>query len=262
MKKIILASVMLISAFLVHSQSLTASFNLPKEIGVSSTYVVETSINKGAVSGFIKLSQILPAGFIAEDIDCKGASFTFNEDGIRIIWMTPPPVASFTIKYKITTPSQLSGTLSVITKIIYMVDEEKKSFDFPIHTFSAIQSTTVNTSGNNSTAAQKTNPVKAEVGAKVAVVEKISVDPVVPTSVAPASSSGKTYKVQIGAYSTKPKVEGVPEISTLILDNGITKYFSGNFVSYDEAVKRKNLVAQKGFAGAFIVSFQDGKIVK
>ncbi len=102
---------------------------------------------------------------------------------------------------------------------------------------------------------------KLEEAPKVDATQKIALDLKVPTAAVP-TIAGKTYRVQIGAFSAKPKIEGVSEISTVVLDNGITKYFSGNFSNYEEAVKRKKSVLEKGFTGAFIVSFQDGKIVK
>jgi hypothetical protein len=54
----------------------------------------------------------------------------------------------------------------------------------------------------------------------------------------------------------------VPEITTVVLENGITKYFSGNFSIYEDAVKRRKEMVEKGFQGAFIVAFENGKIVK
>ena len=70
------------------------------------------------------------------------------------------------------------------------------------------------------------------------------------------------YRVQIGAFSAKPKIDGVPEVTTLVLENGITKYFSGNYSTYEEALKRKKEMVEKGFQGAFIVAFEGDKIVK
>ncbi|HRG38540.1 MAG TPA: SPOR domain-containing protein, partial [Bacteroidia bacterium] len=78
----------------------------------------------------------------------------------------------------------------------------------------------------------------------------------------PTVAAGKTYRVQIGAFSTKPKLGDVGEITTIVLDNGVTKYFSGNFNTVEEAAKRKEDVAKKGFPGAFVVTFENGKIVK
>ncbi|MGQ0827497.1 MAG: SPOR domain-containing protein [Bacteroidota bacterium] len=76
------------------------------------------------------------------------------------------------------------------------------------------------------------------------------------------SSTGKTFRVQIGAFNLKPEIKGVPEPSKVVLENGMTKFFSGNFTTYEAAAKHKKLLIEKGFQGAFIVLFENGKIVR
>jgi hypothetical protein len=76
------------------------------------------------------------------------------------------------------------------------------------------------------------------------------------------SSMGKTFRVQIGAFNLKPIINNVPELSKVVLENGVTKYFSGNFTTYEQAAKHKKIMIENGFEGAFIVSFENGKIIK
>jgi hypothetical protein len=108
--------------------------------------------------------------------------------------------------------------------------------------------------------AEEKKPAPAETKKETPVV----ITPVnkTPTSAAPASVPGRSYRVQIGAFALKPHIDGVPQPSTVVLDNGMTKYFSGNFKTYEEAKKRRNEMVDKGFQGAFIVSFENGQIVK
>lgn len=115
----------------------------------------------------------------------------------------------------------------------------------------------------------ETKPTPVEEKPKPVETKKETPAPVVvatptkaPTSAAAASTPGRTYRVQIGAFNLKPQINGVPEPSTVVLDNGMTKYFSGNFKTYEEANKRKKEMVERGFNGAFIVSFENGKIVK
>jgi hypothetical protein len=103
---------------------------------------------------------------------------------------------------------------------------------------------------------------KTEEIKKTAPVVNTKLENKIPATAAATSISGKTYRVQIGAFSQKPKLDGVTEPSSVLLDNGMTKYFSGNFKTYEEAKKRKTEMIEKGFTGAFIVSFENGKIVK
>ena len=51
----------------------------------------------------------------------------------------------------------------------------------------------------------------------------------------------------------------LPEIMKLIGDDGITRYYSGNFVSLDESRKSLMTLKQKGFNDAFICAFSGAK---
>ena len=42
-------------------------------------------------------------------------------------------------------------------------------------------------------------------------------------------------------------------------NDGWTRYFSGSFTSYKDAVKHQNDMLLRGFEGSFVVAFKDGK---
>ncbi|WP_075589847.1 PD40 domain-containing protein [Labilibacter marinus] len=77
-------------------------------------------------------------------------------------------------------------------------------------------------------------------------------------------SSASVYKVQIGVFRNPPKKEAldnIPPVSKEVLEGrGLTKYFSGNYKTYKEAQNAIPSIVNAGFAGAFVVYFQDGKI--
>ena len=93
--------------------------------------------------------------------------------------------------------------------------------------FDILESQSLNHSQETKKEEKKVAPANLPVGGNVPVT-------------AIPSSAGKTFRVQIGAFTSKPKtLNGVPELSTVVLDNGITKCFSGNFATYEAAAKRK-----------------------
>lgn len=263
----------------LQAQELTATQNFPSNVYPGKDFTVEITINKGSLTGFMKFAQELPEGYTATVIESKSGSFTYADNAAKVVWINPPSDASFTISYKVSVPANATGSVNLTGKVSYIQNNERKVFDLEKKYFVV---------GNNGVAVAVTEskpggtpvavtPVKTEEKAPTPVekapveVKKESTPVVVPqttttTAKAPATavatSTGKVYKVQIGAYSQKPKLEGVPNISTFVLDNGITKYFSGSFSNYDEAVQHKKLMLEKGFAGAFIVAFENGKIVK
>ncbi|MDQ3048376.1 MAG: SPOR domain-containing protein [Bacteroidota bacterium] len=284
------------------AQELTVSQSIPSNVLPGSDFLVEITISKGSMGGFMKFFQEVPAGFSAAEVESKTGSFTFTEGSAKIIWMTPPAESSFSFSYKISVPKDASGSKSLGGKVSYIINNERKIVDIEPKTFNVgtvktqVKTDTKTETKNNSVTtskpavkpiektapkvdsetSNKTNTIssenktepKTETKTTAKQETKEATKPVappistkVPVTAAP-SVSGKTYRVQIGAFSAKPKVDGVPEITTVILENGITKYFSGNFSTYEEAAKRKKEMTDKGFQGAFIVSFENGKIVK
>jgi hypothetical protein len=280
------------------SQDLTATQNIPATVTPGTDFTVEISINRGTVTGFMKFFQEIPQGCTATDIDSKSGSFTFSDNGAKIVWISPPTETTYTVSYKVSVPQGVSGTKTFGGKISYISNNERKAFDLETKTViigNSIPVTKTETPTNPVTASEKTTTTPAIVvkentnttlpatttEKKVAVTQPtttpivtkkettepttksttIPVSSKVPTTAVP-SSVGKTYRVQIGAYASKPKIDGIKEISTFVLENGITKYFSGNFNTYEDAVIRKKEMIEKGFQGAFIVAFENGKIVK
>ncbi len=70
------------------------------------------------------------------------------------------------------------------------------------------------------------------------------------------------YKIQIGVFRNTPDEQALkklPPVSKIsIPDKGLTKYFAGEYPSYEEAQKDLQKVRDSGFSGAFIVAFYNG----
>jgi hypothetical protein len=283
----------------VVGQDLTATQNVPTAAAAGSSFTVEININRGSINGFMKFFQELPPGFTATEIDSKGGSFSFADNGAKVVWIAPPNEPTYTISYKVTVPPDAAGPKVLNAKFSYINNNERKIFEFEPKTISIGGSGTVASGSNPVKSAQTASNTPAKVSTPI--VEKTppasvpadktatsipSTKPATPPANTPAkeanteivqkketvippavkasagSTTGKTYRVQIGAFSSKPKLGDVQDITTVVLDNGITKYFSGNFATVEEATKRKEEVAKKGFPGAFVVAFENGKISK
>jgi hypothetical protein len=256
------------------SQELTATVNTVNSVIPGQDFTVEITVNKPSSSGFMKYFQELPAGYSATGIESRGGDFKFADNGAKIVWVSPPMDNQYIISYKITTPENANGTIAVGGKFSYIVNNERKVFEV------VPQNVSVKPAGSVSVipkeepkkeepkiTPKETPPVVETPKEKTPEPKKEAVPEIITTPVkVPVTAStiipGRTYKVQIGAFAAKPKIDGVPEVSTVVLDNGVTKYFSGNFKTYEEAAKRKKEMIEKGFQGAFVVSFENGKIVK
>ena len=77
-------------------------------------------------------------------------------------------------------------------------------------------------------------------------------------------SRGAIIRVQLGAFRHKvadalfKDMEGVVALKG---DDGITRYFSGSFTDINQAAQHKVQMLLRGFEGAFLVAYKDGKRV-
>lgn len=262
----------------IKAQELSASIKTPVTAQAGSEFTVEISINKAGLTGFMKFYQELPEGYTATAIETKSGSFSNTDGGVKIVWIAPPADPEFTISYKIAVPASATGTISLAGKISYIVENERKAFELP--------ESSINLGGNSIAAktespkptaviptpkeTETTAPPVAETKPAEPVKQAVPAEQPKPVTVVKQSTvvpttaevnPGRIYKVQIGAFASKPNLTGVPEMSTFVLENGITKYFSGSFSNYADAAKRRAEMLNQGYMGAFIVAFENGKIV-
>ncbi len=79
-----------------------------------------------------------------------------------------------------------------------------------------------------------------------------------------SNNSGIVLRVQLGAYSrklSKSVFKDVPNLIEVKTEDGLYKYMTGSFKTVDEAAKHKVEMLLKGYQGAFITAYKDGKRV-
>ncbi|MDR9488261.1 hypothetical protein [Salibacter sp.] len=118
----------------VVSKSITITQEAPERIDTMSSCTVSVTVNKGDVEGFAKFQHLFPYGVEIEPIETKGATFTYAQRKMKIIWMALPEEESFTVKYKLTVTDpyvvevDLGGTFSYLEenkRMTYTVPTEK-----------------------------------------------------------------------------------------------------------------------------------------
>lgn len=96
----------------------------PGDVKPGDEFTVSLTIHKGKIEGFARLQQYLPEGFIAREGESKGADFIFEENSVKFNWLKLPKESDFTISYKISTVSGLSGK-KIINGVFVYVDADK-----------------------------------------------------------------------------------------------------------------------------------------
>ena len=115
----------------IFGEGVKVTQNSPNQVDPGGEFVVEIVINKTDVTGFAKIVQELPEGFMAEAIETQGASFTYNDNKVKLIWMALPQEDEFSIKYKVTVGSEVTGEKIVVGKFSYLLNNERKTVDIP-----------------------------------------------------------------------------------------------------------------------------------
>lgn len=103
---------------------------------------------------------------------------------------------------------------------------------------------------------------------------KSGTDPVVKTGGNPANpgngelsnstipaTEGVVFRIQLGAYKRKlsKRVFGVDDVIQVQTDDGLYKYLTGSYKTFEDAAKRRVDVLVNGFPDAFVVAYKDGK---
>ena len=281
MKKLL--TIFALTSFSAIFSQITINGNFPSSMGAGSSIDADVKINKGTVGNFAKYQMDVPAGIIVTSIDVKNGNFTFENQRAKIVWVSVPSEAEFTVKLKIQAASDAPSSVTLSQKFYYLENNEKKEIEatpvvINIGGGSAIAATTP--TETKPTETKPVEPVASSTPVETKPVEPVAtkpaetkpVEPVAtkptetkpvetaPVKKSPATSeAGMSFKVQIGAYSTEPnksKFSGAGKVN-IDLINGMYKVTTGNFKTLDEAVKFRDELKSKGFNG-FIAKYKDG----
>ena len=126
-------------------------------------------------------------------------------------------------------------------------------------------STTNNAATNNtSTISNNTNNTTVNNNSNVSNTNTNNVSNASIPSVSSTDAKGIVLRVQLGAYKNRLSKNVFKDINDLIeikTDDGLYKYMTGSFSTFDAAAKHKVDLLLKGYQGAFITAYKDGKRV-
>jgi len=129
MAKIFLISINIIIVFalkIFFGGEVKVEQTMQDTINPGETLDVTLEITKGDREGFAKWQQMLPEGFIASSVEMNGATFSFKNQEMKVIWMELPKTETFTIKYKIETSPSVSGEHNLSGKFSFIEENERK----------------------------------------------------------------------------------------------------------------------------------------
>ena len=136
MRKQILFVLALFLTVFAFAQEVKLTHNMPASATPGQTIVAEFTVTKGNIGAFAKFQSDLPVGYTAENGDSKSGNFTFENNRVKIVWVSLPGDATFTFSIKIIIPPTASGSTSIAAQFYYLENNVKKEFDVPAHVIS------------------------------------------------------------------------------------------------------------------------------
>lgn len=124
-------SVLYYNLLLLFDNGVTATIKIPDNIQSGESVTAEVIINKDHTGGFAKLQIETGQGLSIEEMDSKGATFSFSGNTAKWIWTALPMEAEFKVKFKVTASAAASGTTSISGKFSYIVNNAKQVSDIP-----------------------------------------------------------------------------------------------------------------------------------
>lgn len=112
-------------------QNIEVNNNLPNQLAPGESVEVELTISKGSVSGFAKLQLNVGNGLAVENIESPGASFTFNDQKAKFIWMSLPEDKIVTVRYRLTALPDARGPQKVDGSFSYIDDNQRLVHELP-----------------------------------------------------------------------------------------------------------------------------------
>ncbi len=239
----------------------TLTTNMPASLSSGSNTDIEVKINKGSIANFAKYQMDVPVGVNITEVDSKSGNFTFENNRAKIVWVSVPSEAEFTLKFKVSVTSSAPAEGAVIQKFYFLENGAKKEIEAePMNVQFGGSSNPKNTSGNTTQPAKtepvkttqpvatnptKTEPAKTEpVKTEPAKVEPKVAEPVntavASTNTSAAAVPGLVYRVQLAASPTDPgksKYAALGSAVEISKEDGAYKVLYGKYNTKEEGLK-------------------------
>ncbi len=125
-----LLTILFFTSSIVFSQEISITNNLPASASAGEGFEAQYTLTKGSTMGsFAKFQLDLPAGFQAQSTEIKGGNFTFENNRVKIVWVSLPGDASFAFTFKVIASSAVSGNVTFAPQFFYLENSVKKEYN-------------------------------------------------------------------------------------------------------------------------------------
>lgn len=237
------------------------------------SYHIKLSINKNGIKGFAKITEQIPDGFVAEEINPNGGVFSFKENSVKFLWMAIPKSEELIVEYLLKKSNASNGEYSINGSFAYLENDitQEHTINASIFVLNVEQEILTDDTKNTDTEETSTEEIvdntseEAETSLQDKVDEQVEDNTTkeMVTSV-PAPETGISYKVQVGAGHQAVssnwfviKFNLTEDIKTESHEGWI-KYVVGSFNEYKAARDKRNVIRNK-VKRAFVTAYNSGQ---
>ncbi|MBL0049957.1 MAG: hypothetical protein IPP32_17880 [Bacteroidetes bacterium] len=125
--------------------------------------LVNIVLKNDSVTGFAKLEELIPLGYIASASELHGAVFSFVDQKVKFLWMSFPFEKEFNVSYFLTATESAEDSAEVNGYLSFTIAEESKKFTLATSQllFSLMNSAAVSTVSSTEQASEKKDSVLA-----------------------------------------------------------------------------------------------------
>jgi len=240
---------------------------LPGEVVSNTDFLVDVTIQKGALADFGKLVETLPEGFTAQEVQSEGAVFSFEDQKVTYIWGSMPEKPELKISYKVKTDANANGDKSIEGAFSYIQNSESMQYTIAPSIVKIVAPGSSSASVAEITEKTESVPVETITEVESSPQKEVTPKELLATNIPTPQVEGKmNYKVQILALKKVKNAEKVAvsfklkEVVSLEMAEGFTKYTVGNHQEYISAHDaRDRYTAQNGVVGPFVTAYNNGK---
>ncbi|MFP4556023.1 MAG: SPOR domain-containing protein [Bacteroidales bacterium] len=130
-------------ANILSSSDVSLKMDVPKEVNAGLEFDIEVTLQKRGIESFARFQQELPRGLTAQPVDNPNASFAFEDQKVKFIWLRLPAEEEFKISYRVKVDERLKGDFSIDGLFSYIDGNERKSVEIASKDISILPSTNI-----------------------------------------------------------------------------------------------------------------------
>lgn len=128
---------------ITRSDDVSMAMSVPRMVNAGEEFNVEITLKKSGIDGFARFQQELPVGLSAQEVVSPNASFEFEDQKVRFIWLNLPDDEEIKLSYRVRVNERLKGNFELQGLFSYIEDNERRNANLRASTISITPSSQI-----------------------------------------------------------------------------------------------------------------------